>query len=297
VRLHFQARPVDLYLALGYSIVVSAFVVARDFGNLFGLGLVAVVPGYLAMAALIPRADSADWAFRLALTAGLSLSLIAFIGIVVNFTPWGITLVSMTVSLLALCIVLAILAYVRRMALPEDQRLEATIPLAWMRWRDYRPTEKVLAVVLAVSLAVILPVLGISFMTPRPTPAFTELYLVGPTGNLTGYPLQMNVSTPATVTVVVANHEGTPTQYSLGVHLLGLISRFNATSGQNETVVANDSTLNTYNSTFADGATWELPYTFSIPSAGGWELEFLLFRGSVSGTPYRQAHLLIVVHP
>jgi uncharacterized membrane protein len=298
VRLHFQARPVDLYFALGYAVVVSAFIALTRSGNPLGLLLVAVIPGYLAMAALLPRAESADLALRVALASGLSLALVAFLGIIVNFTPWGITLDSIVVSLLALSLILGGLAYARRMRIPSDQRLEMTIRLRVSRWAEYSSFEKGLALVLAASLAIVVPALGISLMSPRPTPPFTELYLLSPSGNLTGYPLQLNVSATGTVIIVVANHEGSPTTYAVDVHVLGLASRYNATSGQNETVVVNDTVLKSYSPfVLADGGTWEQPFPFSIASPGKWELNVLLYRGTSSGTPYRETDLLVNVRP
>lgn len=293
MRIRFQARPADLYGALAYALVVSAWLLLTGQPNLLALALVFILPGYLAMSSLIPRADQADWTLRIGLSLGLSLALVAFLGIALNFTPWGITFTSVTVADLALSIGLGLLAYRRRMAVPVAERMGATLDLQGPRWKEYSLLEKGLAVLLVIILVVVVPLLALSLTQPRPAPGFTELYLLGPTGNFTGIPSVLNVSQPATVMVVVSDHEGSSADYRLRVDLLGVQVKYNATSEAYETVVLNQTTWSWFNFTLADGGTWNQSYTFSIPAAGTWWVAFDLFRNSELAVPYRGVHLLI----
>ena len=295
MRLHFQTTPADLYAALAYAVVVSGLLLATGAGDLLGIALVLVVPGYLAMACLLPRADQGDWVLRIALSVGFSLALVAFLGIALDFTPGGITFASVTVSDLVLSVALGLLAYRRRMAVPPAERLQVTLDLGGPRWGEYSLVEKALTGLVVVILIVATPLFALSLTRPRPTPGFTELYLLGPTGNFSGYPSALNVSEPATVRLVVTNHEGATVGYTLRVELVGVVKVFNATSGTNDTVELNRTLLDTISLGLNDGEIWNESYTFSIASAGTWQVQFLLYRDGDASAPYRFARLDVAV--
>jgi uncharacterized membrane protein len=226
---------------------------------------------------------------------GLSLALVAFFAVLLNFTPWGISFVSMTVAILLMSLVLALLAYRRRMALPADERLAPSVDVQLARWSEYSRLEKLLAVVLVAVLVVAVPLFGLSLTEPRPMTPFTELYLLSPNGNFTGYPSQLNVSELGTLEVLVANHETRTVNYTLRVDLVGVRVVYNATSKSNETLELNRTTWTWDNHTVAEGDTWSQTYTFTIPSAGTWQIQFLLYRDGDLTAPYRQAGFLVTV--
>ena len=295
MRVLFQARPVDLYVVQAYAVAVSIWVILSGEPNLLALALVFVLPGYLAMACLLPRADQGDWALRTGLSLGLSFALVAFLGLALNFTPWGITFTSATLTTLGFSAGLGLLAYRRRMAVPPEERMGVALDVRAPRWKEYSRLEKGLAFLLAATLAVVVPSLALSLTTPRPAASYTDLYLLGPTGNFTGYPSVLNASQPGTLVVVVTNHEGGPVDYELRVDLVGVQSQYNATSGGNESVVVNRTTWSWSNFTLARGDTWSTPYTFSIPEAGTWWVVFDLFRNGEVTAPYRSVHLEVLV--
>jgi len=85
-------------------------------GSLFVLFL----PGYSFMKALFPKqvpiktgSEDLDTIERLALSVGMSLALVPLAGLVLNYTPWGIRLVPVTMSLLALTVAFATAAALR----------------------------------------------------------------------------------------------------------------------------------------------------------------------------------------
>lgn len=295
MRIHFRARPADLYAVLAYALVVSAALLVTSEPNLLGLAMVYIIPGYLATAALLPRADQGDWTLRVGLSFGLSLALLAFLGLALDFTPWGITFTSVTVGDLGLSIFLGFIAYRRRIAVPVAERFALTLDLHAPRWQEYSLIEKTLAVLLVVIIAAVVPFLGVSLTHPRPSPGFTELYLLGPAGTFSGYPTVLNVSQPATIFVVVADHEGSSVGYDLRVNLLGVRKVYNATSGAYEILVLNQTNWSWFNFTLADGGVWNESYTFSIPTTGTWWVAFDLFRVGDLSTTYRGVHLLISV--
>jgi len=57
--------------------------------------------------------ESLDPIERIALSLGMSIALVPIIGLLLNYTPWGITLTPITLSLLALTTVFATAAILR----------------------------------------------------------------------------------------------------------------------------------------------------------------------------------------
>jgi uncharacterized membrane protein len=81
-----------------------------------GLGLLTslYLPGYVFIEALYPRGDDLDELERFALGVGLSIALTPLVGFVLNYTPWGIRLDPITVSISLLTIVLGLIGVYRK---------------------------------------------------------------------------------------------------------------------------------------------------------------------------------------
>ncbi len=85
-----------------------------------GIVFVLFLPGFAFIKALFPSgvpiktsSENLDVIERIALSLGLSLALVPIAGLILNYTPWGIRLAPITLSLLALTIVLTIAAILR----------------------------------------------------------------------------------------------------------------------------------------------------------------------------------------
>jgi len=57
-----------------------------------GAVFVLFVPGYVLIEALYPKADELERVERFALDVGLSIAIVPLVGLVMNYTPWGIRL-------------------------------------------------------------------------------------------------------------------------------------------------------------------------------------------------------------
>jgi len=81
------------------------------------LGAISVLfmPGYSMVEALYPRGDEMAPLERLALSIGLSLAVVPLIGLMLNYTPWGIKLIPVVASNAALTIALLTAAALRKM--------------------------------------------------------------------------------------------------------------------------------------------------------------------------------------
>jgi hypothetical protein len=75
------------------------------------------LPGYSLVEALYSKADELDSLERLALSMGLSLAVVPLVGLVLNYTPWGVRMDPVVVSLSLLTLLLVLLSAYRKLQL------------------------------------------------------------------------------------------------------------------------------------------------------------------------------------
>jgi hypothetical protein len=113
-------------IALSIVTVIAVFTIPENAGKLtylrsaLGAVFVLFLPGYAFMKALFPsknqistRSENVEKMERLALSLGMSLVLTPLVGLILNYTPWGIRLTPVTLSLLAFTVVFAAAAVLR----------------------------------------------------------------------------------------------------------------------------------------------------------------------------------------
>lgn len=72
------------------------------------------LPGYVFIEALYPKSDDLEELERFALGVGLSIALTPLVGFVLNYTPWGIRLDPITVSISLLTLTLGLIGVYRK---------------------------------------------------------------------------------------------------------------------------------------------------------------------------------------
>jgi Protein of unknown function (DUF1616) len=124
----FSAKSLWFWLSLIVSMAtaVSVFIVPENAYPLtylrqtLGTIFVLFLPGYTFLKLLYPTkvpiatsSDDLDTIERFALSIGLSIALTAIVGLILNYTPWGIRLAPITFSLLVSTIVFSIAGLIR----------------------------------------------------------------------------------------------------------------------------------------------------------------------------------------
>ena len=120
-------RNVWLYASLAISVatIVAIYALPAELplvairwvlGSLFVL----FIPGYVTVEALFPKGRELDTIERFALSVGLSLALVPLVGLLLNYTPWGIRLNPIVVSLTILTVALAMVALAREYRLSTE---------------------------------------------------------------------------------------------------------------------------------------------------------------------------------
>ena len=95
-----------IFLVSGPPLVYLRYVL----GALFVLYL----PGSMLIEALYSKAQDLEGLERVALSIGLSLAVVPLIGLVLNYTPWGIRLEPITASLVLFTEIMALVSLVRK---------------------------------------------------------------------------------------------------------------------------------------------------------------------------------------
>jgi len=119
--LRFWERNLWFYTAIAVSVLtmLAIYVLPSELPWVpirWALGSVFVlfIPGYVTVEALFPRSRDLDAIERFALSVGLSLALVPLVGLLLNYTPWGIRLTPIVISLTSLTIGIALVALARR---------------------------------------------------------------------------------------------------------------------------------------------------------------------------------------
>ena len=87
-----------------------------------GLFFVLFFPGYTLLSALFPGRGNLDGIERVALSFGLSIAVVPLIGLVLNYTPWGIRLYPILISITLFILVASGVAWYRQRKLAPAQR-------------------------------------------------------------------------------------------------------------------------------------------------------------------------------
>ena len=85
-----------------------------------------IVPGYSLAAALFPGKDDISDMERAALSFRLSIVVVPLVGLILNFTPWGIRLEPIPATLTLFVVACVFVAQYRRSEIPANNRFSVT---------------------------------------------------------------------------------------------------------------------------------------------------------------------------
>ena len=76
------------------------------------------------MAALFAKKEGMSGIERVALSFGLSIAVVPLIGLILNYTPWGIRLEPILYSVASFILITSIIAWLRQRSLTEKERYD-----------------------------------------------------------------------------------------------------------------------------------------------------------------------------
>lgn len=285
--------PSDLVIVMGLVLLTDIFVLTPGINetlirNVLGLPLVLFLPGYSLIAALFPAKSDLDGIERVALSFGLSIAVVPLIGLGLNYTPWGIRIHPILISLSTFTFIMCGLAYLRRAKLPESEAFDISFRATALSLKteimgsSESKLDKALTVFLIFSILLSVVTLAYVVLSPKEGEHFTEFYLLGPEGKADNYPTKYILGENGTVIVGVVNHEYSPVNYTMEIKL------------ENKSMFLPE---NLKHITLAHNETWEEPVILTPEFEGkNMKLQFLLFNETDKSVPYRDLHLWIDVN-
>ena len=255
-------------------ILIIIFIPSFVLRIILGLPFLLFFPGYSLILALFPKNDQIGGIERVALSFGLSIATVPLIGLVLNYTPLGITLESTLYSTTGFIFITSTIAWLRLRGLDESDRFRLEFQSIQLGWSGTK-WDKALSVILIISILAAVSVLGYTLATPKIGEKFTEFYVLGPGGEASGYPTEILVGEEASVILGIINHEQEEVSYLVEIVIDGIS-------------YSEKGPLN-----LEDDDKWESQVSFQSNKPGNdQKIEFLLFKdGQIE--IYRSLHLWV----
>jgi uncharacterized membrane protein len=265
------------------------------------------IPGYCLIAAFFPKEGDIDLLERILLSIGLSIAVVPLVGLGLNFTPGGIRLDSIVISLTLFTWVMILVANYRRASLPSEERFRMSFPeiASTIRKELFPPGSSRVNQLLNTALA--LAILTASLTTiyvivfPKEGERFTEFYILGENRTIASYPDSIIPEKNYPIFLGIGNHEFTNITYTTEIWVTR--SEFNISTNTSRITVMDP--IDQLSIILAHNETRVIPYTLSLKKTGYDRIEFLLFNESIPGSEvsgsdrinasYRNLHLSVTV--
>ncbi len=289
MKINYKNHPIDLLFLLLCSIMLIPLCLLNapePLRVLLGLPFILFIPGYILVFALFPTKKTdhgIDTLERLVLSFGLSIAVVPLIGLLLNYTPWGIKLEPILTSLLLFILGVGLLSIYRWKKTKPEERFTITLNLSLPK--EGNSVDHALTVILFIVIIIVIASLIYIITMPKTGETFTEFYLLGPTAKAEGFPHNISTHQNTSVIIGVVNHEHRLVNYTIEIWLINQ-STTNQT-GETQTIYHQMRHLDTLstgtlphqpvNTTDPWQSQWTYNYTFRINTTGTFKLAFLLF--------------------
>jgi len=265
------------------------------------------IPGYILIAALFPKEGDIEFMERIVLSVGISIAVVPLIGLGLNFTPWGIRLDPLVISLTVFSLVMILVAHYRRAILPPEKRFRILFSgIAGTFRKEFFPrdsssVDRLLGAALALALLVAILVAIYVIAVPKEGEKFTEFYILGENGTAADYPHRITTGQNYPMYIGIRNHEYKNTAYTIETWLLR--TEFDNVTNTSQVIVMDPNDRLSF--TLAHNETMTLHYNLSVKETIYNRLEFLLFKNNVTSpeltgsdrinASYRDVHLRVTI--
>ena len=291
MKLSFEKYPIDIIICILWSLILLPVVLLNITDILrviLGLPFILFIPGYVLIFALFPtkKIDKGiDIIERIALSFGLSIAIVPLIGLGLNYTPWGIRLEPILLSIFIFIIGIGTIAIYRWIKTNPNERFNISFNISLPKHENR--LDQALTVILIISILIAVVALVYVIVIPKTGEKFTEFYILGSKGFADEYPNNLTIDEKATITIGIVNHEYETINYTIEIWLINQTNIYNESTNENETIYNHmyyiDKIQTRLNHTPIDientwKPQWEYNQSFSIDKKGNFKLAFLLFK-------------------
>jgi uncharacterized membrane protein len=290
MKISFTKYPIDIILCIIWTLfLLPITLISTDITicTILGLPFILFIPGYTLIFAMFPTKNGAkgiNKIERIGISLGFSIAITALLGFILNFTPWGIRLESILLSLFIFTISLGIIAFYRWKRTNPDQRF--IISFDTSHFISSCIIDNILTIIVVLSVFIAGASIIYIIITPTTGESFTEFYILTTNGNSTNFPTNISKGGNTSIILGLINHEYKIMNYTIEIWLINESIIFNESIQINDTIYNHawfmDKKVITLNHTqITNDKTqikkWEYNYTFTINKSGHFKLEFLLF--------------------
>ena len=307
-----QEFPSDLalvivWLVAGIAAIYLPVLNETPIRIVLALPVVLFIPGYGLIAALFPKDGDIGLIERIMLSFGVSIAVVPLVVVGLNFTPWGIQMDTIVISLFFFTLALIIIAYIRRDFLPSDTRFRMPFSAILNRIRqEFLPpgvsrVNQLINVTVALVMLVVIITAVYIITAPKTEESFTEFYLLGEKQIAADYPDQIIPGQNYPMDIGVGNQENRDMAYTIETWLLR--TEFDNVTNTSHIISMDPNDHLSF--ILAHNETTIIPYNMSLNKTGYDRVEFLLFNDSVPGlevtgrdrinASYRDLHLWVTV--
>lgn len=275
----------------------------------FALPVVLFIPGYVLIAALFPGSTEIDSIERIALSFGLSIAVVPLIGLALNYTPFGIRLDPIVLSLTIFTLGMVLATQVRRARVPPGERFVfspgPTITAVRDEFFSTRASrlDRALSLILMVAIVAAVATTVYVVVVPKEGEKFTEFYILGREGMAAEYPTDLTIGKPDRIILGIGNHEYRNVTYTVEILLLNITESETTNTSEFHRMELLDS----FSATLSHNTTFQEQRSILVNSTGYNQIKFLLYNTTAPPDDlpveerirqsYRDLHLWVKVHP
>ena len=218
----------DILILIGVLIITFFLIGFEVYGPLriiSGITVILFLPGYILQAALLPKNNEITSLKIVVLSIALSATVVPLVILILNYTPWGINVYSVMITL---CIYTAVVCFIviYRRRISFKKRCNPSIAFKMLRlqvlpkWQEKALLDRVFIVVLLLT-AVFTGVCFHIFTAAHRSVPFSEFYMINNEGSTHGGFISSTNDGEMEVILGVVNHEHENAEYIIKVNING----------------------------------------------------------------------------
>jgi uncharacterized membrane protein len=284
--------------------IISLFIIPITILNLndalkifFGLIFLLFIPGYLILYTLFPTKKinkGINFIERIALSFGISLAIVALIGIALYYLAGKINSESALISIFIFEMSFGFISIYRWYKTIPEERLIFSINLSLFELKNNlkikSKLDKLLIMILIILIIFTITIFIFIITSPIQHEKYTSFNLLSSDRSTTNYPNNIIAGENTTIIIGITNHEYKTINYTVEIWLINQTINFNKTTNENIITYNNAWFMDKINVTLKHTnkkidkeweSQWEYNYTFNITKKGeNLTLVFLLFNTS-----------------
>lgn len=213
----------DFSVLLGLISILIFIIVSGMSGSfriVLGLAFILFFPGYVLQAAIFPFNKDLDGMERVVVSFGLSVSVVPVLILSLNYTPWGISIYPVVITLSLYMITMSLISIYRKNKIPKVERFKIAFLLNIPNFSNKSWFDKVFLITMVGTVIFAFNSFCTFIASPRGG-QFSEFNIVNIEGMIEGYPRAVKKQENVGFVLGVANHEFEKMTYTIETEIDG----------------------------------------------------------------------------